>query len=73
MALCNSRTTSYIPEGGGDVMLKPAYIYLVIPDLVAMREPEVVGVSPLKLNILQKHLLTPQKLQEQKPLNTKAN
>ncbi|STY59342.1 Uncharacterised protein [Mannheimia haemolytica] len=54
-------------------MLKPAYIYLVIPDLVAMREPEVVGVSPLKLNILQKHLLTPQKLQEQKPLNTKAN
>lgn len=64
---------SYIPEGGGDVMLKPAYIYLVIPDLVAMREPEVVGVSPLKLNILQKHLLTPQKLQEQKPLNTKAN
>lgn len=33
----------YIPDGGGDVVFKPAYAYLVIPELVAMREPQVIG------------------------------
>lgn len=45
----------YIPEGGGDVMFKPAYIYLVIPDLVALREPQVVAVSPLTTTAETEH------------------
>lgn len=40
-------TEGYIPDGGGSVIFKPVYAYLVIPDLVELREPQFVGALQL--------------------------